>query len=54
MDRTMQLAGIAITIVVTGLEDDKDGEEEGKYAEEEGRKDRFVIQNRAAFNVAAR
>ena len=38
MDRTMQLAGIAITIVVTGLEDDKDGEEEGNMRKKKAEK----------------
>ena len=51
MDRTViELASIAITLVVTGQEDDKDGEEEGKDADE----DRFVVQSTTDFYVVAR
>ena len=38
----------------TSQEDVKDEEEEGKHAEEEDGKYRFVIQNRTAFNGTAR
>ena len=43
-----------ITIIVTGREYNKEEEEEGKDAEEADCKNRFVIQNRRAFNGAAR
>ena len=36
VEQWIELAGIALNIVITGLEDDKDGEEEGEYVEEEG------------------
>ena len=50
----IELAIITITIVVTGLENDKDGKEEGKDAEEEDCKVQFNIQSRTAFYGAAR
>ena len=51
MDRTViELASIPITLVVTGQEDDKDGEEEGKDADE----DRFIVQSTTDFYVVAR
>ena len=50
----IELAGFAITIILTGQKDIKDREENDEDVEEEDRKDGFISLNRSAFNGAAR